>query len=55
MQHINKLENIHTVKPNGGFIHFNKSVLQCSTSDLTREYFSVLKDLYDRKFLEGID
>ncbi|EAH6730908.1 hypothetical protein EI846_05815 [Campylobacter coli] len=54
LQHINKLENINATKPNGGFIHFNKSVLQCSTSDLTQECFSVLKDLYDKEFLEGI-
>ncbi|WP_186306872.1 glycosyltransferase [Campylobacter coli] len=54
LQHINKLENIHAVKPNGGFIHFNKSVLQCSASDLTQECFLLLKDLYDKEFLKDI-
>ncbi|HEB9286085.1 TPA: hypothetical protein RZK15_001517 [Campylobacter coli] len=54
LQHINKLENINAIKPNGGFIHFNKSVLQCSASDLMKECFSVLKDLYNREFLEGV-
>ncbi len=54
LQYINNIENISAVKPNGGFIHFNKSVLHFNVGNLTQECFMILKDLYDRNFLEGI-
>ncbi|HED7339557.1 TPA: hypothetical protein SCV17_000864 [Campylobacter coli] len=53
LTHLYGLESINAIKPNGGFIHFNKSVLR-SNNNLTKECFVILKDLYDREFLKGI-
>ncbi|EAH7580127.1 glycosyltransferase [Campylobacter lari] len=47
------VKDINAIKPNGGFIHFNDSILKLNVKNLKQECFSILKDLYDKDFLNG--